>query len=45
MQLECKSSYSLYNEELSTFGEDHVYNQMDSAGFITLLDFQQRLML
>jgi argininosuccinate synthase len=31
-----KSDYSLYDEELSTFGEDCVYNQKDSAGFITL---------
>lgn len=31
-----KSPYSLYDEELSTFGEDNVYNQKDSAGFITL---------
>ena len=30
------SKYSLYSEELATFGEDHVYNQADSAGFINL---------
>ena len=30
------SKYSLYSEELATFGEDHIYNQADSAGFITL---------
>lgn len=30
------SDYSLYNEELSTFNEDNVYNQADSAGFINL---------
>ena len=30
------SSYSLYNEEIATFDEDHVYNQADSAGFINL---------
>ncbi|MBR3416263.1 MAG: argininosuccinate synthase [Clostridia bacterium] len=31
-----KSDYSLYSEELATFGEDHIYNQADSAGFINL---------
>ena len=31
-----KSPYSLYNEEYATFGEDAVYNQKDSAGFINL---------
>ncbi|MEG2315125.1 MAG: argininosuccinate synthase, partial [Clostridia bacterium] len=30
------SPYSLYSEEIATFGEDHVYNQQDSAGFINL---------
>ncbi len=30
------SAYSLYSEEIATFGEDHVYNQADSAGFINL---------
>ena len=30
------SPYSLYSEEVATFGEDHVYNQADSAGFINL---------
>lgn len=30
------SPYSLYNEELSTFGEDEVYNQVDAGGFINL---------
>lgn len=30
------SPYSLYSEELATFGEDHIYNQNDSAGFINL---------
>jgi argininosuccinate synthase len=30
------SDYSLYSEELATFGEDHIYNQADSAGFINL---------
>lgn len=31
-----KSPYSLYREEFATFGEDDVYNQKDSAGFINL---------
>lgn len=30
------SPYSLYSEEIATFGEDEVYNQADSAGFINL---------
>ena len=30
------SDWSLYNEEIATFGEDHVYNQKDAAGFINL---------
>ena len=30
------SDWSLYSEEIATFGEDHVYNQADSAGFINL---------
>ncbi len=30
------SPYSLYSEEIATFGEDEVYNQNDSAGFINL---------
>ena len=31
-----KSPYSLYDPEIATFDEDHVYNQADSAGFINL---------
>ncbi|MGN1073629.1 MAG: argininosuccinate synthase, partial [Eubacteriales bacterium] len=31
-----KSPYSLYDPELATFGEDEIYNQNDSAGFINL---------
>ena len=31
-----KSDWSLYSEEIATFGEDHVYDQKDSAGFINL---------
>lgn len=30
------SPYSLYQEDLSTFGEDDVYNQADAGGFINL---------
>ncbi|MEE1185873.1 MAG: argininosuccinate synthase [Acutalibacteraceae bacterium] len=30
------SDWSLYSEEIATFGEDEVYNQKDSAGFINL---------
>ncbi|MBR5485300.1 MAG: argininosuccinate synthase [Oscillospiraceae bacterium] len=30
------SPYSLYSEEIATFGEDEVYDQMDSKGFINL---------
>ncbi len=31
-----KSPYSLYDEDIATFGADEVYNQKDSAGFINL---------
>ena len=31
-----KSKYSLYSEAFATFGEDEVYNQKDSEGFINL---------
>ncbi len=30
------SDWSLYSEQIATFGEDNVYNQADSAGFINL---------
>ncbi len=30
------SKYSLYSEEIATFGEDHVYDQADATGFINL---------
>ena len=30
------SPYSLYSEDIATFGEDHCYDQTDSAGFINL---------
>jgi argininosuccinate synthase len=31
-----KSAYSLYREDLATFGEEAVYNQKDAEGFINL---------
>ena len=31
-----KSNYSLYNKEIVTFEEDHVYNQFDAEGFIKI---------
>lgn len=31
-----KSPYSLYSEDIATFGEDDCYDQMDSQGFINL---------
>mgnify|MGYP003592223618 CR=1 FL=1 len=31
-----KSDYSLYSEELATFGEEDIYNQKDAIGFIRL---------
>ena len=30
------SDWSLYSEEIATFGEDHVYDQSDATGFIHL---------
>jgi argininosuccinate synthase len=30
------SPYSLYNEEIATFGADEIYNQQDSEGFVNL---------
>ena len=30
------SPYSLYDPEIATFDEDHVYNQADATGFINL---------
>ena len=30
------SDYSLYSEEIATFGEDHVFDQNDATGFINL---------
>ena len=31
-----QSPYSLYREDLATFGADEVYNQRDAEGFINL---------
>ena len=31
-----QSPYSLYSEEMATFGRDEVYNQKDAEGFINL---------
>lgn len=31
-----KAPYSLYSEEIATFGKDEVYNQKDAEGFINL---------
>src|SRR5699024_8765255 len=41
------SPYTLYDEEVATFSEDHVYNQADAAGFINLfgLPIQVKAML
>ena len=30
------SDWSLYSEQIATFGEDHVYDQKDANGFINL---------
>ena len=37
------SPYSLYSEEVATFGEDEVYNQKDSAGFINLFGLSDKV--
>ena len=34
------SNYSLYSQAIATFGEDNVYDQKDSIGFITLFGLQ-----
>ncbi|NCB31511.1 MAG: argininosuccinate synthase, partial [Clostridia bacterium] len=34
------SPYSLYSKAIATFGEDNVYDQKDSIGFITLFGLQ-----
>lgn len=37
------SEYSLYSEDLSTFGEDDVYNQKDAEGFINLFGLPMKV--
>ena len=37
-----KSDYSLYSQAIATFGEDNVYDQKDSIGFITLFGLQMK---
>jgi argininosuccinate synthase len=37
------SPYSLYQEELSTFAEDEVYNQADATGFINLFGLPMKV--
>ena len=37
------SAYSLYREDLATFGQEDVYNQTDSKGFITLFGLPMKV--
>ena len=37
------SDWSLYSEEIATFGEDHVYDQTDATGFIHLYGLPLRV--
>ncbi len=37
------SPYSLYSEDIATFGEDDVYDQMDSKGFINLFGLPMKV--
>jgi Argininosuccinate synthase len=37
------SKFSLYDENLSTFDEDEVYDQKDSAGFINLFGLPMKV--
>jgi argininosuccinate synthase len=37
------SPYSLYREDLATFGQDDVYNQADAEGFISLFGLQMKV--
>lgn len=37
------SPYSQYFEELATFGEDHIYDQKDSEGFVNLYGLSIRM--
>ena len=38
-----KSPYSLYREDLATFGEDTVYNQKEAEGFINLFGLPNKV--
>jgi argininosuccinate synthase len=38
-----KSPYSLYREDLATFGEDEVYNQKEAEGFINLFGLPSKV--
>lgn len=38
-----ESPYSLYNQEIATFGRDEVYNQKDSEGFINLFGLPMKV--
>jgi argininosuccinate synthase len=38
-----KSRYSLYREDLATFGEDAVYNQKEAEGFINLFGLPSKV--
>ncbi len=38
------SPYSLYDEEIATFGEEEVYDQADSAGFINLFGLPTKVL-
>jgi argininosuccinate synthase len=38
-----QSAHALYDERFVTFGEDHVYQQSDAAGFIRLFGLPQRV--
>jgi len=38
-----ESPYSLFSEELCTFGEDQVYNQKDAEGFINLFGLPMKV--
>jgi argininosuccinate synthase len=38
-----RSPYSLYQQDLATFGEDAVYNQKDAEGFIRLFGLPMKV--
>lgn len=43
MTVSVESPYSLYSEQVASFGEDEDYNQNDSAGFINLYSLPTRV--